>query len=100
MKKLLLCIALFAVAADARQNPSNPGQRSFNTRCAVCHGADGHGSDRAPSLTAFVGSNTDEQVAALIRSGIRAMPPHPDITDAEMKDLLAFLHVIAPVAPV
>ncbi len=99
MKRLFLCIALFAAGVSARQSPSSPGQRSFNTRCAVCHGADGHGSDRAPSLSGFVASNTDEQIAALIRSGVRAMPPHPDIMDAEMKDLLSFLHVIAPSAP-
>jgi alcohol dehydrogenase (cytochrome c) len=100
MKRLLLCIVLFAVGAGARQNASNPGQRSFDTRCAVCHGSDGHGSDRAPSLNSFVASNPDEQIAALIRSGIRAMPPHPDIAGTEMKDLLAFLHTIAPAAPV
>ena len=96
MKRLFLCIALFAVGVSARQSPSSPGQRSFNTRCAVCHGADGHGSDRAPSLSGFVASNTDEQIAALIRSGVRAMPPHPDIMDAEMKDLLAFLACDSP----
>ena len=99
MRRLLLCIVFFAAGADAAQNASNPGQRSFETRCSVCHGADGHGSDRAPSLTGFVGSNTDEQIAALIRSGIRAMPAHPDIADAEMKSLLVFLHTIAPGTP-
>ena len=99
MKKLLICFALFAMAAQARQAPSGAGQLSFNTRCAVCHGADGHGSDRAPSLSGYVASNTDAQIAALIRSGVRAMPPH-DIDDAEMKDLLTFLHTIAPATPV
>ena len=99
MKKLLLCCVLFAAGADARQSAPNPGQHSFETRCAVCHGSDGHGSDRAPSLSGFVASNTDEQIASLVRSGIRAMPPHPDIADPEMKDLLAYLRTISPAAP-
>ena len=96
MRKLLLCFFLFAVGAGAQQNSPNPGARSFETRCAVCHGGDGKGSERAPSILNFVASNSDEQVAALVRKGVRAMPAH-DIADPEMKDLLAFVHTLGPI---
>jgi alcohol dehydrogenase (cytochrome c) len=73
------------------------GRRSFETRCAVCHGGDGNGSERAPSLLDFVAHNSDEQIAALVRAGRRAMPAH-DIDAAEMIPLLAFLHTLQPPA--
>jgi alcohol dehydrogenase (cytochrome c) len=98
MKTLLLCALVFALNAQAQQNPPTPGARSFETRCSVCHGGDGKGSDRGPSILNFVTSNPDEQIAARIRNGGGGMPPHT-IADPEMKDLLAFMHTLAPAAP-
>jgi alcohol dehydrogenase (cytochrome c) len=98
MKKFLLCFLVFASAAKAQQSTQGPGARSFNTRCAVCHGGDGNGNERAPSILKFVSSNSDEQIAALIRMGVRAMPPH-QIDDSEMKDLLGFVHTLGPAIP-
>jgi alcohol dehydrogenase (cytochrome c) len=92
-------VALLSVAcgALAQQTPSEDGRRSFETRCAVCHGGDGHGSERAPSLLDFVAHNTDGDIAALIRSGRRAMPAH-DIAAPEMTQLVAYLHTLEPPA--
>jgi alcohol dehydrogenase (cytochrome c) len=85
---LWLLLVTFAVGA---QQPPPGGANSFATRCAVCHGGDGNGSERAPSLLGYVAAHPDEQIAMLIRSGVRAMPAH-DIADPEMTGLLAFLH--------
>lgn len=95
MRMLLLCVIVFAVRADAQQAMPNPGAQSFETRCAVCHGGDGNGNERAPSIHNFVASNSDEQIAVRIRKGGQAMPPH-EIADPEMKDLLTFLHTLGP----
>jgi len=70
---------------------------SFDTRCAVCHGGDGNGSERAPSLLDFIASRPDAQIAALIRKGVGAMPAH-EIADPEMYSLLAYLHTLQPIA--
>jgi alcohol dehydrogenase (cytochrome c) len=86
-----------AFGAGAQQSAPDAGGRSFETRCAVCHGGDGNGSDRAPSLRDFIAANSDQRIAALIRAGVRAMPPH-DIADPEMAQLLAFLHQLRPPA--
>src|SRR5208282_903432 len=85
-----------ACAAGAQQAPpgsTTAGADSFATRCAVCHGGDGNGSERGPSLLGYVAAHPDEQIAALIRSGVRAMPAH-DIANPEMTGLLAFLHTL------
>ncbi len=108
---LLPCILWIAVSANAQQSISNPeknlpGKNSFDTRCSGCHGGDGNGSDRAPSLLTFVGGSpsedvgpsSDEQVASLVRKGVRDMPAHV-IGDPEMKDLIAYLRELAKANP-
>ena len=65
MRTLFLCFFVFAVRAGAQQDPANLGARSFETRCAVCHGGDGKGSERAPSILNFIVENPDEQIATL-----------------------------------
>ena len=91
-----LYLVIFAFAAPAQQSTPDSGAKSFETRCAVCHGGDGNGSERAPSLLNFVASNPDSQTAALIRKGFKGMPPH-DIADQEMKELVAFVHTLRPI---
>jgi len=85
------------VAGGASAQEMNDGATSFAVRCAVCHGGDGGGTERAPSLKSFVAGHPDAEIAALIRHGVRAMPAH-DIADPEMRPLLAFLHTLAPAA--
>src|SRR5438876_4865700 len=94
MRKSVAGLIITAIAAAAQQPPAAPGARSFATRCSVCHGGNGTGNERAPGILRFIASNSDDQIAALIRKGINAMPPH-NIPDAEMKDLVAFLHTLA-----
>ena len=94
MKLLWLC--LFCLALKAAEQPNAPGEKTFETRCTVCHGGDGNGSERGPSILAFIASHADPQIAALVRAGVKAMPPH-DIADPEMKDLLAYAHTLQPI---
>jgi alcohol dehydrogenase (cytochrome c) len=89
----LACLLLFTLGADAQPSSASTGEPSFETRCAVCHGGDGKGSDRAPGLIDFVAGHPDGQIASLVREGIRGMPSH-NIADPEMADLLEFLHTL------
>jgi alcohol dehydrogenase (cytochrome c) len=93
----LFCPLLISFGAAAQQPAPGGGADAFAVRCAVCHGGDGSGTERAPSLLGFVAGHPDAQIAALIRSGVRAMPPH-NIADPEMSGLLAFLHTLRPAA--
>jgi len=70
------------------------GSRRFVEHCAVCHGIDGRGSARGPSLTRglIVNRGSDEEVAGVIRLGApnSAMPPFA-LVDSEIKQLVAFI---------
>lgn len=96
MRIYFLSLLAISLTASAQQSVPASGAKSFEVRCTVCHGGDGNGNERAPSILNFVTSNSDEQIAALIRKGVRAMPPH-EIADPEMKSLLAFVRTLRPV---
>jgi alcohol dehydrogenase (cytochrome c) len=96
MRTSWLCLFAVALTAAAQPNASSPGAQSFEARCTVCHGGDGNGTERAPGILGFVDSNPDSQIAALIRKGFKAMPPHA-IADSEMRELIAYVHTLRPV---
>jgi alcohol dehydrogenase (cytochrome c) len=95
MRASCFCLCLFFGAMTAAAQPDAAGAKSFETRCAVCHGGDGNGSERAPSILAFVASHQDAEIAALVRAGVKAMPPH-DIDNSEMTPLVGHLHALQP----
>ena len=98
MLKRLVCAVLLLAGGAARAQqaaaPASPAApvRTFANRCRICHGSDGNGAERAPSLLGFVSSHSDAEVAALVRTGRpdKGMP-HFDFTDDEMKALLVHL---------
>jgi len=96
MRSYSLWLLAIASIASAQKTVPDRGAKSFEIRCTVCHGGDGNGNERAPSILNFVATNSDEQIAALIRKGLRGMPAH-DIADPGMKSLLAFLHTLRPI---
>ena len=93
IRLVALGLGLSASAAMAQQGPAEDGAHSFDMRCAICHGGDGNGTERGPSLLRFVASNPDPQIASLIRTGRGAMPAH-QVANAEMTALLAYLHTL------
>src|SRR4051812_22278848 len=67
----LTCISLPALAQR-----EDGGHRQFEARCATCHGADGNGGEFGPSILARLPQHTDDDLAALITTGLtgRGMP--------------------------
>jgi alcohol dehydrogenase (cytochrome c) len=88
------CLLLASAPAFAQQTPATA--RSFASRCAICHGGDANGTDRAPAILGFVGSHSDAEIAALVRTGRpdKGMPRF-DFTDDEMTALLTHLKGLA-----
>jgi len=89
-----LLIASVALAQDGRQD--------FAKRCSVCHGTDGHGTERGPNLanSRRVRSRSLDELRAVIRGGIPAsgMPPF-DLPPAELDVLTTFVRSLsAPAA--
>jgi mono/diheme cytochrome c family protein len=58
----------------------------FNSTCAGCHGEDAGGGDRAPALVdnSHLRALDAAGIAAIIRTGQRAMPPFPNLPQAQV----------------
>ncbi len=92
----------FQVSAQEAQAPApviSAGEaaqaiRDFNSTCAACHGENGGGGDRAPALIDNPHLRTLDAggIEAIIRTGQRAMPPFPNLPQAELSRLAAWLH--------
>ena len=80
----------------AAQEDVAAGRKSFETRCARCHGADGNGGEMGPPIALRLWNRNDDQLVRLFHEGLptRGMPPVVDISDAETKDLIKFLRTI------
>lgn len=94
------CVAvLFApallAACSLRTQDVEPGRRSFESRCAACHGGDGNGGQLGPPITSRLATYDDAKLIELIHKGLpaRGMPPN-NVVDPEMANLLRFLHTI------
>ena len=91
--------ALAWAAVAAAQTPDAP-VRTFETRCTICHSGDGTGTDRAPSILGFIGSHSDAEIAALVRTGrVDKGMPRFAFSDGEMDLLLKHLHTLTAGAP-
>jgi len=86
---------LLLLLSQVPQADTASGQKTFETRCAPCHGATGTGGDTGPPIASKLSSKEDEALAAFIRAGVpaRGMPPH-QIADPDMADLLKYLRVL------
>ena len=97
MKFLCVSVVLIALstASALRAQTVDPGRGAFESRCARCHGADGNGGERGPSIIVRLTTHDDQQLAGLIRDGLPAggMPPS-DVATTEMADLVTFLRTI------
>jgi cytochrome c oxidase cbb3-type subunit III len=105
---LLLCIGAFLESSSqAQQNDSwdddfktsaGPGERTFNSTCAGCHGLDGHGGDKGPNIagSARVRHLPDTQVSNIISNGIpgTGMPAFHNLSTRQIGSLVAYLRVL------
>jgi alcohol dehydrogenase (cytochrome c) len=90
---LLVGFGVCAAAADAlARQATDPGRRSFEARCARCHGADGNGGEMGPSIAQRLAPLTSPQLTTLIRDGrpLKGMPPNV-INATETASLVRYL---------
>lgn len=112
----LAFLALCPRASGAGQAPaSHPGRAVYLDHCAICHGAAGDGEGMAAHMfmvrprdfgrgvfkfrsTPSGSLPTDEDLARTIRRGLpgSAMLPHDHLTDAEVRDVIAYLKTFSP----
>jgi quinoprotein glucose dehydrogenase len=75
---------------DPKQSPT-AGELLYIQHCAACHGADRVGVGVAPPLQGLRHRMTDEQVTALLQTGRNLMPPAPQLSEQDRRQLLDFL---------
>lgn len=85
-------------SAQAERNDAGLGAQRFMEYCASCHGADGHGGDKAPSLVdpATTANRSDAELFRIVHDGTRrGMPPFAQIGDANIEALVQFVRQLA-----
>ena len=90
MSRIISVFILVVLSPAILAQQTGRSLRNFENRCTICHGGDGAGTDRAPSILSFFGSRTDGEITDFIRKGRidKGMPAFP-FTDEEMKQLIA-----------
>jgi PQQ-dependent dehydrogenase (methanol/ethanol family) len=97
----LFLLALLIARPALAQAPSNQGDgaKIYAQRCAGCHGADAHGTDKAPALAANcrVRDRSVQDLRDLIRKGVPASGmPAFDLPPHELDALVALLRSMNP----
>ena len=101
---VLLCTGVLQVSSFAQEKHSGnhdlkavsmPGQSTFNTSCAGCHGLDGRGSDKAVNISgsAKVRHLSDGQLAGIISNGIpgTGMPGFHSLSAPQIHAVVAYV---------
>ncbi len=91
---------LLAVLAILPAGPAAAdGEESYLTRCSLCHGGDGTGSDRAGSIVPVLYASGPDRLARIITEGVPARGmPRFELPEAELADLVAYLKALAAAA--
>lgn len=89
--RTFLVSALAPIALLAQQ-AAPAGRADFESRCSVCHGADGTGGELGPNIVGRLARLTDPDLGNLIRNGLPARGmPASTIDDAHLTPLVAYL---------
>jgi len=80
----------------APKGDADHGKTLYTANCAMCHQPTRAGMPPVfPSLIGIVEKDGEAKVRKVVKEGISdatpPMPPHPDLTDADLDDLIAFL---------
>jgi alcohol dehydrogenase (cytochrome c) len=93
------CILLgwtLSVPPAPAQTPDQ-GKKTFDSRCAACHGSDANGGEFAPGIVTRIANRSDADVAGIITEGVpsRGMPAFK-FDDSERASLISYLRKLKP----
>jgi alcohol dehydrogenase (cytochrome c) len=91
---------LVVSGSEARAQSLEAGRKTFEQRCARCHGADGDGGEMGPPIGLRLSALSDEDLTKLIHDGrpLKGMPGML-VPPAEMAGLMKFLRTLQREAP-
>ncbi len=90
----VLFVLLCAGVPGFAQGGDNAGANLFTDQCAVCHGADGRGTDRGVSIATLpnVVALSDADLQSVIHHGTSAgMPAFAQLTDQQVQAVVQYL---------
>jgi mono/diheme cytochrome c family protein len=95
--RIQMVLAVVASLASAACFAQSSGQATYKAKCQMCHGATGTPS---PGMAKMMGIKplsdpdiqklTDDQMIAAVKNGKGKMKPVTGLTDAQIKDAVAF----------
>ncbi len=96
MRLLVVLVAcLVSSPIDALAQGTDAGGRQYERLCASCHGGDGRGGERGPSIVGRLASRDDRELAELIRAGLPASGmPGISVGERDMRPLVNFLRTV------
>jgi PQQ-dependent dehydrogenase (methanol/ethanol family) len=82
--------------AQAGNSPLSQAPETFGQNCAVCHGGDAQGTDRAPPLlnSRSLRGKADADIASIIKSGRGNMPSFVFLPAEQIQSLAHFIHTL------
>src|ERR1700722_690796 len=104
--RVLSSVALVACGAgvmlpDAQaqgQGRRNAGAQVFSSNCSGCHGADGRGAERGPSIATMpsVIAKSDDDLLSIVTKGVpgTGMPPFGSLDEASRVAVVAYLRTL------
>ncbi len=93
---VIATLAISIRSSRAQENPASPAvpaRDRFERTCAVCHGNQGEGTDRGPSLSnnRRLRSSSEDEIAKVIKSGQGGMPAFP-LSQDQLQAMAHFVH--------
>ena len=85
--------------ASQQAEPAQAAPPQFLHTCSLCHGNDGKGTDRAPTMvgSAHLQSMSDADIAAIIQKGKNRMPAFP-LPQADIDRLVRYVRSLSSTA--
>jgi cytochrome c oxidase cbb3-type subunit 3 len=95
---LVACVAGGMLPDAQAQGRRNAGAQVFASNCAGCHGADGHGAERGPSIATMpsVIAKSDDNLLSIVTKGVpgTGMPPFGSLDEASRVAVVAYLRTL------
>src|SRR5437660_396138 len=90
---LMLFVAIDLHGQAASDAKIAAGQKLFARHCSGCHGAEGFGTKRAPSISSFVRTANRASLQSFVKNGNlrRGMPSWSRLPDQRLDQIAAYL---------
>jgi mono/diheme cytochrome c family protein len=93
---LTLASVTCAYSQNAQEQDIRPGEKLFIRHCSECHGHDGQGTPRAPSIQLYVRQSEPADLRSFIKNGNlrKGMPSWSRLPDQQLRQLVDYLRAV------